>query len=128
MSYDRLRVAKPLKQLIKVVELYTRHIPHENREQWREVRQVLFKCLGNLIRASEEWDTEQKDTYLKEFLDNFAVFRGMVQILTEIKVVSIRKVSEIASLTAQIRPQISGWKKTIVRDSVPPRPDGESDI
>lgn len=30
MGYEKLRVAKPLKQLIKVLELHTRHIAREN--------------------------------------------------------------------------------------------------
>lgn len=128
MSYDKLRVAKPFKQLVKVVELYTRHIPKENREQWREAKRLIYCCFGSLIRASEEWESAEKDDFLRKFLDNFAVFRGMVQIMTETKVVSIKKASEIASLTAQIRPQIASWRKTIERDSVSSRPDGESNI
>lgn len=126
MGYEKLRVAKPLKQLIKILELHTRHIAREKREQWRDARMLLFSCLGSLIRASEEWDNEQKGVYLKRFLDDFAVFRGMMQVLMETKVVSVKKASEIGLLTAQIRPQIAGWRNTIERDSTSLRPGGES--
>lgn len=126
MGYEKLRVAKPLKMLIKAVELYTRHIPRENREQWRELRNILFRCLGYLIRAAEEWDTEEKDVYLRRFLDDFAVFRGMAQILAETRVITIKKASEIGSHSADIRSQIAGWRKEIKRESVSLRLDGES--
>lgn len=126
MGYEKLRVAKPLKMLIKVVELYTRHIPRENREQWRELRNVLFRCLGYLIRAAEEWDAGEKDMYLCRFLDDFAVFRGMAQILAETKIITTKKASEIGSHSADIRLQIAGWRKEIKRESVSLRPDGES--
>ena len=111
---------------MRAVELYTRHITKENRGQWHDARMVLFGCFGNLIRAAEVWDSDEKNRYLLAFLDEFAVFRGMVQVLTDIKVVSIKKASEIGSYTADIRQQVAGWRKEIGRDSVPLRPDGES--
>ena len=55
MGYERLRVVKPLKQLIKTVELYTRHVAKDNRGQWRDAKMALYSCFGNLIRAAEVW-------------------------------------------------------------------------
>ena len=126
MGYERLRVAKPMKQLVKAVELHTRHIPKENRGQWREAKMLAYGCLGNLIRAAEEWDTGQKDRYLQKFLDNFAVFRGMMQIMNETRIVSNKKASEIARYTAEIRKQVVDWRRKMGRDSVSPGLNGES--
>ena len=126
MGYERLRVVKPLKQLIKALELYTRHVAKDNRGQWRDAKMVVYNCFGNLIRAAEEWETSEKNKYLMAFLDEFAVFRGMMQVLEESHIVSNKKASEIALYAADIKKQVSGWRKEIVRDSVPPRLDGES--
>lgn len=126
MGYERLRVVKPLKQLIKALESYTRHIGKENRGQWRDAKMVVYGCFGNLIRAAEEWETKEKGQYLKSFLDEFAVFRGMMQVFEETKIVSNKKASEIALYTADIKKQVSDWRKEITRDSAPPRPGGES--
>lgn len=126
MGYERLRVAKPMKMLIKAVELHTRHITKENRGQWREAKMILYHCFGDLIRASEVWDTGEKDNYLLSFLNGFAVFRGMMQIMNETHVVSNKKASELCLYTADIKKQISGWRKEIERDSVSLRPNGES--
>ena len=126
MGYERLRVAKPMKQLIKAMELHTRHIARENREQWREAKNVLYRCFGNLIRAAEVWDSDKKNGYLLAFLDDFAVFRGMMQIISETKIVSIKKASEIGLYSADIRKQVAGWAKEIAREPVSPRLDGES--
>lgn len=126
MSYEQLRVAKPMKQLIKAIELHTRHIAKENRSQWRDTKMLLYGCFGSLIRAAEEWDTGRKDKYLTAFLDNFAVFRGMMQILNETKIVSNKKASEIAGYTAEIRKQVAGWRGKMERDSVSSRLSGES--
>lgn len=119
-------MAKPLKQLIKALELHTRHIAKENRGQWREVRILAFGCFGYLIRAAEEWDTAAKDKYLLAFLDDFAVLRGMMQILNETKVVSNKKASEIAGLVAEIRKQVADWRRKMERESVSSRLGGES--
>ena len=126
MGYERLRVVKPLKQLIETVELYTRHVAKDNRGQWRDAKMVVYGCFGNLIRAAEEWETKEKGKYLTLFLDGFAVFRGMMQVFEETKIVSNKKASEIALHTADIKKQVSDWRKEIMRDSASLRPGGES--
>lgn len=83
-----------------------------------------YKCFGNLIRAAEVWDSKEKDGYLLRFLEDFAVFRGMMQVFTEIKMIPVKKASEIGLLTADIRTQIAGWRKEIERGPVSPRPNG----
>lgn len=127
MGYEKLRVIKPIKQLIKVVELYTRHVAKDNRGQWRDAKMALYSCFGNLIRAAEVWGTQEKNKYLTAFLDEFAVFRGMMQVYTETRIISTKKASEIAIYTADIRKQVSDWRREIVRDSAPLRPDGGSE-
>ena len=128
MSYERLRVAKPMRRLLIAMELYTRHIEKEHRGQWREAKMLAYGCFGNLIRAAEEWDAGEKDKYLLAFLNDFAVFRGMMQILAEAKIITRKKASEIAEYTADIKKQIVGWRKDITRDSTSSRPSGESEI
>lgn len=127
MGYEKLRVVKPIKQLIKVVELYTRHVAKDNRGQWRDAKMALYSCFGNLIRAAEVWGTQEKNKYLTAFLDEFAVFRGMMQVYTETRIISTKKASEIAIYTADIRKQVSDWRREIVRDSAPPRLGGGSE-
>lgn len=106
MGYEKLRVIKPIKQLIKVVELYTRHVAKDNRGQWRDAKMVVYGCFGNLIRAAEEWETKEKGKYLTLFLDGFAVFRGMMQVFEETKIVSNKKASEIALIAPE-------WKEIV---------------
>ena len=66
-----------------------------------------FSLFRNLYRANKNQD---KRVFLEAFLDDFELLKLQIRVCLDLKLLSYKKMAEIAMITDSIGKQITAWK------------------
>ncbi|MFI1770707.1 four helix bundle protein, partial [Thalassobellus citreus] len=80
------------------------------RDMERDVL-VLMRCIYRANRSQE------KTVFLNDFLDNFEILKLEIRVCVDLKLVSIKRQSVLASLMNSIGKQVVGWKKSTITNA-----------
>jgi hypothetical protein len=107
LYYD-LTVFKDVYQLIlKVFEL-TKAVPREYKfTPGQDMKRDSIQLVRSIYRANRNVDKRQ---YLEEFLDNFEILKLEVRLCADLKLFSIKHLSELSKMLDIIGKQATAWK------------------
>ena len=100
------------KLLLKIFE-YTKDFSREYKYTLgQDMKKDALKLMRSIYRANKSF--EKKD-HLEEFLDNFEILKLELRLSVDMKILSIKKQSELAFLMEEIGKQIVGWRNSTLK-------------
>jgi hypothetical protein len=110
LFYD-LPVYRDSYKLILLVYEITKDFPREYKYTLgQDMKHDAMLLVRSIYRANR---SKEKIQYLEEFLDNFEILKLGIRLCVDMKIISIKKQSEIAFLLESIGKQITGWKNSL---------------
>jgi hypothetical protein len=107
LYYD-LKVFKDVYQLILKIFEYTQGFPREHKYTLgQDMKRDAIVLVRSIYRANK---AKSKTEYLEVFLDDFEILKLEVRLCADMKILSIKKQAELASLMEGIGKQITGWR------------------
>jgi len=107
LYYD-LKVFKDVYNLILKIFEYTEGFPREYKYTLgQDMKRDSIILVRSIYRANK---TKNKMEYLEAFLDDFEILKIEVRLCVDMRILSIRKQAELASLMESIGKQITGWR------------------
>jgi len=107
LYYD-LKVFKDVYQLILKIFEYTQGFPREYKYTLgQDMKRDAIVLVRSIYRANK---AKSKIEYLEVFLDDFEILKLEVRLCADMKILSIKKPAELASLMEGIGKQITGWR------------------
>jgi hypothetical protein len=107
LYYD-LKVFKDVYQLILKIFEYTKDFPREYKYTLgQDMKRDAIVLVRSIYRANK---AKSKTEYLETFLDDFEILKLEIRLCVDMKILSIKKQSEIALLMESIGKQITGWR------------------
>lgn len=93
-----------LLEIYKVTNTFSREYKFSLGQDMRRDTLSLFR---NLYRANKNQD---KRVFLEAFLDDFELLKLQIRVCLDLKLLSYKKMAEIAMITDSIGKQITAWK------------------
>ncbi len=93
-----------LMEIYKVTNTFAREYKFSLGQDMRRDTLSLFR---NLYRANKSTD---KTVHLEAFLDDFELLRLEIRLCLDLKLLSFKKMAEIALITDSISKQVTAWK------------------
>ena len=119
LCYD-LMVFKDVCQLILKIFEYTKDFPREYKYTLgQDMKRDAVVLVRSIDRANK---AKSKTEYLETFLDDFEILKLEIRLCVDMKILSIKKQSEIALLMDGIGKQITGWRNADLQDSLSGKP------
>ncbi len=107
LYYD-LKVFQDVYQLILKVFEFTREFPREYKfTLGQDMKRDAIVLVRSIYRANK---SKNKTEYLEQFLDDFEILKLEIRLCVDLKIMSLKKQSEIALLMEGIGKQITGWR------------------
>jgi hypothetical protein len=107
LYYD-LKVFKDVYNLILKIFEYTSDFPREYKYTLgQDMKRDAIILVRSIYRANK---AKTKTEYLEVFLDDFEILKLEVRLCVDMRILTIRKQSEIALLMDSIGKQITGWR------------------
>lgn len=107
LYYD-LKVFKDVYQLILKIFEYTKDFLREYKYTLgQDMKRDAIVLVRSIYRANK---AKSKTEYLEKFLDDFEILKLEIRLCVDMKILSIKKQSEIALLMNGIGKQITGWR------------------
>jgi hypothetical protein len=107
LYYD-LKVFKDVYQLILKIFEHTQGFPREYKYTLgQDMKRDAIVLVRSIYRANK---AKSKTEYLEVFLDDFEILKLEVRLCADMKILSIKKQAELASLMKGIGKQITGWR------------------
>lgn len=107
LYYD-LKVFKDVYNLILKIFEYTSDFPREYKYTLgQDMKRDGVVLVRSIYRANK---SKTKTEYLEAFLDDFEVLKLEVRLCVDMRILTIKRQSEIALLMDSIGKQITGWR------------------
>jgi hypothetical protein len=107
LYYD-LKVFKDVYNLILKIFEYTSDFPREYKYTLgQDMKRDGVILVRSIYRANK---SKTKTEYLEAFLDDFEVLKLEVRLCVDMRILTIKRQSEIALLMDSIGKQITGWR------------------
>ena len=107
LYYD-LPVYRDVYRLILKIFEYTKEFSREYKYTLgQDLKRDSIVLIRSIYRANK---AKSKTEYLEKFLDDFEILKLEIRLCVDMKILSIKKQSEIALLMESIRKQITGWR------------------
>jgi len=107
LYYD-LQVFKDVYVLVQKIFLFTQEFPREYKYTLgQDMKRDSIQLVRSIYRANK---TKDKVIYLEQFLDDFELLKLEIRLSVDLKILSIRRQSELSELIASIGKQIVGWR------------------
>jgi len=107
LYYD-LNVFKDVYRLILKIFEYTQGFPREYKYTLgQDMKRDAIVLVRSIYRANK---AKSKLEYLETFLDDFEILKLEIRLCTDMKILSLKKQAELASLMDSIGKQITGWR------------------
>lgn len=74
----------------------------------QDMKRDALHLVRNIYRANKSKD---KTGHLEAFLDDFELLRLEIRLCADMKILSVKKLAELAELMDSIGKQITGWRK-----------------
>jgi hypothetical protein len=74
----------------------------------QDMKRDAMQLVRSIYRANKA--TVRKQEYLEDFLDDFELLKLEIRLCTDMKILSIKKQSELSVLMDSIGKQITGWR------------------
>ncbi len=107
LYYD-LPVFKDVYRLVLKIYEYSEEFPRTYKYTLgQDMKRDALQLVRSIYRANK---AKSKVAFLEEFLDDFELLKFEIRICADLKIISIKKQSEICLLMDQIGKQITGWR------------------
>ncbi len=107
LCYD-LPVYKDTYQLSLKIFEYTKDFNREYKYTLgQDMKRDVLKLMRSIYRANK---SVQKKEHLEKFLDDFEILKLEIRLVTDMKVLSVKKQTVLVSLMENIGKQITGWR------------------
>ena len=112
MLYYELPVYKDTYQLLRLIYEVAGKFPREHKFDLGQnmKRDALLLC-QSLYKANK---TLNRRKLLEEFLDDFELVKTEVKLGGDLRLISLKKMAEIAGLSDKIGRQVTAWRKKCV--------------
>lgn len=109
LYYD-LKVFRDVYLLILKVFEYTQDFSREYKYTLgQDMKRDAIVLVRSIYRANK---AKSKTEYLEAFLDDFEILKLEIRLCVDMKILSIKKQAEMASLIDNIGRQITGWRNS----------------
>lgn len=106
--YHDLPVYKDTYQLTCKIFEHTHHFPREYKYTLgQDMKRDALHLMRNIYRVNK---AKHKQTLQEEFLDDFELLKLQIRLCSDMKLLSHAKQAELATLTASIGKQMTGWR------------------
>ena len=103
-----LPIYKDTYKLILIIFEQTKHFAREYKYTLgQDMRRDSIRLVRSIYRANR---SKEKRQYLEEFLDNFEILKLEVRLSADLKLLSIKHLSEISKMLDIIGKQATAWK------------------
>ena len=107
LYYD-LPVYKDTYRLILMIFEFTRDFPREYKfTLGQDMKRDGLVLVRSIYRANK---TKEKREHLEQFLDDFEILKLEVRLCTDLRILSVKKQSQLAEIMEGIGKQITGWR------------------
>jgi hypothetical protein len=108
--YYSLPVYRDVYSLILIIyEITTKFSKDFKYSLGQDMKRDSLILVRDIYRANK---TTEKRVHLENFLDNFEILKLELRLCTDLKLITIKKQSEISLLIENIGKQITGWKNS----------------
>ena len=109
------------KLVIKVFEITQNFSREYKYTLGQDMKRDVMQLVRSIYRANKS--TTKKQEYLDDFLDDFELLKLEIRLCTDMKMLSVKKLSELCLLMDSIGKQITGWRNasTVKPESLMPR-------
>ena len=105
-----LPIYKDTYKLILIIFEQTKHFSREYKYTLgQDMKRDSIQLVRSIYRANRSRDKRQ---YLEEFLDNFEILKLEVRLSADLKLLSIKHLSEISKMLNIIGKQATAWKNS----------------
>ena len=95
--------------ILKIFEI-TKEFPREYKfTLGQDIKRDSLVLVRSIYRANKSYT---KKEYLEDFLDDFEILKLEIRLCADLKILSIKKQSELSLLMDTIGKQINGWKNS----------------
>jgi len=74
----------------------------------QDMKRDALQLVRSIYRANKA--TTKRQEYLEDFLDDFELLKLEIRLCVDMKMLSVKKLSELSSLMDSIGKQITGWR------------------
>ena len=96
------------KLVIKVFEITQNFSREYKYTLGQDMKRDVMQLVRSIYRANKS--TTKKQEYLDDFLDDFELLKLEIRLCTDMKMLSVKKLSELCLLMDSIGKQITGWR------------------
>ena len=109
------------KLVIKVFEITQNFSREYKYTLGQDMKRDVMQLVRSIYRANKS--TTKKQEYLDDFLDDFELLKLEIRLCADMKMLSVKKLSELCLLMDGIGKQITGWRNasTVKPESLMPR-------
>jgi len=105
-----LPIYKDTYKLILIIFEQTKHFSREYKYTLgQDMKRDSIQLVRSIYRANR---SKEKRQYLEEFLDNFEILKLEVRLSADLKLLSIKHLSEISRMLDLIGKQATAWKNS----------------
>ncbi len=105
-----LPIYKDTYKLILIIFEQTKHFSREYKYTLgQDMKRDSIQLVRSIYRANR---SKEKRQYLEEFLDNFEILKLEVRLSADLKILSIKHLSEISKMLDIIGKQAIAWKNS----------------
>ena len=105
-----LPIYKDTYKLILIIFEQTKHFSREYKYTLgQDMKRDSIQLVRSIYRANR---SKEKRQYLEEFLDNFEILKLEVRLSADLKLLSIKHLSEISKMLDLIGKQATAWKNS----------------
>jgi hypothetical protein len=106
----KLPIYKDTYKLILIIFEQTKHFSREYKYTLgQDMKRDSIQLVRSIYRANR---SKEKRQYLEEFLDNFEILKLEVRLSADLKLLSIKHLSEISKMLDLIGKQATAWKNS----------------
>ena len=109
LYYD-LKVFKDVYDLVLMIFTFTKDFPREYKfTLGQDLKRDAIVLVRSIYRANKAKD---KTEYLDNFLDDFELIKLEIRLCVDLKILSIKKQSQLSLLMDNVGKQVTSWKKS----------------
>ena len=110
---DQLPVYRDVYKLIQILFDVTQTFPRDYKYSLgQDMKHDALRLVRSIYRANR---SESKKEWLEDFLDDFEILKLEVRLCVDLKLLTLRKQSEISPLMESIGKQVTAWKNAGTR-------------
>ena len=110
---EQLPVYRDVYKLIRIVFDFTQTFPREYKYSLgQDMKRDAINLTRSIYRANR---SVSKKEWLEDFLDNFEILKLEIRLCVDLRLLTLRRQSEISPLLESIGKQVTAWKNAGTR-------------